>query len=80
MCQQPRRFRLLTGSSRTAVPRQQTLHELLLARLSVFAGSASLPSVTTVVMSTEIPVRAALRRRFGRPLPPLPGELPDAAQ
>jgi predicted ATPase len=52
------RFRLLTGGSRTALPRQQTLHalidwsygllsspeKLLLARLSVFLGSAALAS------------------------------------
>ena len=63
------RFRLLTGGSRTALPRQQTLHalidwsygllndaeKLLLARLSVFSGSATLASITAVVVSAEIP-------------------------
>src|SRR6266566_9707798 len=63
------RFRLLTGGSRTALPRQQTLHALidwsygllsdaekiLLARLSVFFGTAALASITAVVASAEIP-------------------------
>jgi predicted ATPase/DNA-binding winged helix-turn-helix (wHTH) protein len=62
------RFRLLTGGSRTALPRQQTLHALIdwsyellsdaekrsLARLSVFLGSATLASITAVVASGEI--------------------------
>jgi len=62
------RFRLLTGGSRTALPRQQTLHALidwsyeilsdaektLLARLSVFLGSATLASITAVVASREL--------------------------
>ena len=57
------RFRLLTGGSRTAVPRHQTLHALIdwsyellsgaeqhmLRRLSVFAGSTSLASIAAVV-------------------------------
>ena len=56
------RFRLLTGGSRTALPRQQTLHalidwsygllsapeQLLLARLSVFLGSAAPASISEV--------------------------------
>jgi predicted ATPase/class 3 adenylate cyclase len=56
------RFRLLTGGSRTALPRQQTLRatvgwsyslltpaeQLLLARLSVFAGSFDLPAAEAV--------------------------------
>ncbi len=56
------RFRLLTGGSRTALPRQQTLRalidwswdlldeaeKLLLCRLSVFAGSMSLEAVEAV--------------------------------
>jgi predicted ATPase/DNA-binding winged helix-turn-helix (wHTH) protein len=60
------RFRLLTGGSRTAMPRHQTLHALidwsyallseaekmLLARLSVFAGLAS---VIAVVADGGIP-------------------------
>ena len=63
------RFRLLTGGSRTALPRQQTLQalidwsygllgeaeKLLLARLSVFVGAATLASITAVVESAEIP-------------------------
>ena len=62
------RFRLLTGGSRTALPRQQTLHALidwsygllsdaekiLLGRLSVFSGSATLASIRTVVATVEI--------------------------
>src|SRR5215468_12561993 len=57
------RFRLLTGGSRTALPRQQTLHALidwsyallsaaekiLLGRLSVFFCNAGLASITAVV-------------------------------
>jgi predicted ATPase/class 3 adenylate cyclase/Tfp pilus assembly protein PilF len=56
------RFRLLTGGSRTALPRQQTLHalidwswelltaaeQLLLPRLSVFAGGMTLEAVEAV--------------------------------
>jgi predicted ATPase/DNA-binding winged helix-turn-helix (wHTH) protein len=63
------RFRLLTAGNRTALPRQQTLHALidwsyallsdgekiLLARLSVFFGTAALASITAVVASAEIP-------------------------
>jgi predicted ATPase/DNA-binding winged helix-turn-helix (wHTH) protein len=63
------RFRLLTGGSRTALPRQQTLHalidwsygllseaeKLLLARLSVFSGSATRASIAAVVAGTGIP-------------------------
>jgi hypothetical protein len=63
------RFRLLTGGSRTALPRQQTLHalidwsygllsdaeKLLLTRLSVFSGSATLASIAAVVAGGEIP-------------------------
>jgi predicted ATPase/DNA-binding winged helix-turn-helix (wHTH) protein len=63
------RFRLLTAGSRTALPRQQTLHALidwsydllsdaekiLLARLSVFFGTAALASITAVVASAEVP-------------------------
>lgn len=63
------RFRVLTGGSRTALPRQQTLHalidwsydllsdaeKLLLGRLSVFLGATSLPSIAAVVESAEIP-------------------------
>ena len=63
------RFRLLTGGSRTALPRQQTLHALiewsygllsdvektLLARLSVFLGETTLASISAVVTGDEMP-------------------------
>jgi predicted ATPase/DNA-binding winged helix-turn-helix (wHTH) protein len=62
------RFRLLCQGNRTALPRQQTLHALidwsygllskaektLLARLSVFLGSATLDSITAVVTGAEL--------------------------
>jgi predicted ATPase/DNA-binding winged helix-turn-helix (wHTH) protein len=62
------RFRLLTAGTRTALPRQQTLHALidwsygllteaekiLLARLSIFVGSTTLGSITAVVADTDI--------------------------
>ena len=60
------RFRLLTGGSRTALPRQQTLHatmewsyqllsereRVLLRRMSVFAGGFSLEAVENVCMAS----------------------------
>jgi len=63
------RFRLLTGGSRTALARQQTLHALidwsygllpeaekiLLSRLSVFLGGTTLASIAAVVDSPEVP-------------------------
>jgi predicted ATPase/DNA-binding winged helix-turn-helix (wHTH) protein len=63
------RFRILTGGSRTALPRQQTLHatidwsydlltapeKQLLARLSVFLGSTTLPSIAAVVAGKDLP-------------------------
>jgi predicted ATPase len=63
------RFRLLTGASRTALPRQQTLHALidwsygllseaeriLLDRLSVFVGGTTLASITAVAAGVETP-------------------------
>jgi predicted ATPase/DNA-binding winged helix-turn-helix (wHTH) protein len=63
------RFRLLTGASRTALPRQQTLHatidwsydllseaeRILLERLSVFVGSTTLASITAVAAGAETP-------------------------
>ena len=63
------RFQLLTGGSRTALPRQQTLHALidwsygllsdaektLIARLSVFLGGATLASVIAVAAGEETP-------------------------
>jgi predicted ATPase/DNA-binding winged helix-turn-helix (wHTH) protein len=65
------RFEILTGGSRTALPRQQTLHalidwsyglltdaeRLLLARLSVFLGGSTLASITAVVADDQIPRR-----------------------
>jgi predicted ATPase/DNA-binding winged helix-turn-helix (wHTH) protein len=68
-CGLDERFRLLTGGSRTALPRHQTLHalidwsygllsaaeKLLLARLSVFSGSTTLASITAVVAGRGIP-------------------------
>jgi predicted ATPase/DNA-binding winged helix-turn-helix (wHTH) protein len=62
------RFRLLTGASRTALPRQQTLHAAIdwsysllseperqmLTRLAVFPGSATLPSIEAVVGNTDV--------------------------
>lgn len=61
------RFRLLTGGSRSALPRQQTLQALidwswnllpaddqrLLARLSVFAGGWTLDAAANVVPATD---------------------------
>ncbi|MFL6797998.1 MAG: winged helix-turn-helix domain-containing protein [Xanthobacteraceae bacterium] len=62
------RFRLLTGGSRTALPRQQTLHatidwsysllsepeKLMLTRLSVFLGGSSLASIIAVVADAQL--------------------------
>ncbi|HEX5865443.1 MAG TPA: tetratricopeptide repeat protein, partial [Casimicrobiaceae bacterium] len=67
------RFRLLTRGSRTALPRQQTLHalidwsyglltdaeKLLLARLSVFFGGSTLASITAVAAAELPPQHAA---------------------
>jgi len=64
------RFRLLTGGSRTALPRQQTLRALidwsydllfeneriLLRRLAVFSGGCTLEAVEQVCASTEYDV------------------------
>jgi predicted ATPase/DNA-binding winged helix-turn-helix (wHTH) protein len=68
-CGLDERFRLLTGGSRTALRRHQTLHalldwsygllsepeKLLLARLSVFLSSATLASITAVAGGEGIP-------------------------
>jgi predicted ATPase/DNA-binding CsgD family transcriptional regulator len=68
------RFALLTGGSRTALPRQQTLRatvdwswELLtgpertvLARLSVFAGGFGLPAAEAVATGPDVPAEAVL--------------------
>jgi predicted ATPase/DNA-binding winged helix-turn-helix (wHTH) protein len=62
------RFNLLTAGTRTALPRQQTLHalidwsygllspeeKLLLGRLSVFRGASTLESVTSVTACEEL--------------------------
>lgn len=64
------RFRLLSGGSRTALPRQQTLRALidwsydllneeeraLLCRSSVFTGGWTLPAIEAVCSSEETPV------------------------
>jgi predicted ATPase/class 3 adenylate cyclase/DNA-binding CsgD family transcriptional regulator len=63
-----RRFQLLTGSSRTAMPRQQTLQasldwshalltepeQIVFRRLGVFAGSFDLEAATTVTAAADI--------------------------
>ena len=63
------RFRLLTGGSRTALPRQQTLHALidwsyglltavekrLLEEMAVFVGGTTLASITAVVAGAKMP-------------------------
>ncbi len=62
------RFRILTGGSRTALPRQQTMRALidwsydlldgreqaLLSALSIFAGSFSLEAATAVCVSDDL--------------------------
>jgi predicted ATPase len=62
------RFQLLTGGARTALPRQQTLHDLidwsyqllskpeqlLLARMAVFLGRTTLASIAEVVADREL--------------------------
>jgi len=68
------RFRVLTGGSRTALPRQQTLRalidwsyelcsageQLLWARLSAFADGFDLDAVEEVCTSPELPVERVL--------------------
>jgi predicted ATPase/DNA-binding winged helix-turn-helix (wHTH) protein len=63
------RFKILTGGSRTALPRQQTLHALidwsygflteaektLFARLAVFLGGTTSASIAAVVADKQIP-------------------------
>jgi predicted ATPase/DNA-binding NarL/FixJ family response regulator len=70
------RFRLLTGGSRTALPRQQTLRAaidwsyhrlddldaLLFRRLSVFAGDCALDSVEAVCCDERIPAAEVVDR------------------
>ncbi len=83
-------FRLLTGGSRTALPRQQTLREtldwsykllseperILLQRLSVFAGGASLEAIEAVCaeattddrrLTTDLGGQQSLSSDVGRP-------------
>ena len=69
-----RRFELLTGAGRAALPRHQTLHttiewsydlltpaeRTLLARLSVFAGRFTLDDVEPVCCFDDVPSSAAL--------------------
>ncbi|HEY4028036.1 MAG TPA: LuxR C-terminal-related transcriptional regulator [Candidatus Dormibacteraeota bacterium] len=73
------RFRLLTGGSRTALPRHQTLraaldwgHQLLnederklFRRLSAFAGPFELASAEAVGASADLPVETILQRLSG---------------
>jgi predicted ATPase/class 3 adenylate cyclase/Tfp pilus assembly protein PilF len=68
------RFRLLTGGSRTALPRQRTLRAAidwsydllaeaersLLRRVSVFSGGFSLEAAETVCASEQVPVEEVL--------------------
>jgi predicted ATPase/DNA-binding SARP family transcriptional activator len=73
------RFRLLTSGSRTAHPRQQTLHSTiawsvnllddaeraLFARLSVFAGSFHLKAAGEICSGEEVPAAEVLDRLTG---------------
>ena len=68
------RFRLLTGGSRTALPRQQTLRalvdwswdlleeeeKLLLQRLSVFMGGMGLPAIEAICADERLEANAIL--------------------
>ncbi len=76
------RFRLLTGGSRTALPRQQTLQALidwswdlleeidrqLLRRLSVFVGGATLDAATAVTGGSELETLEGIGRLVDRSL------------
>ncbi|MEO6294834.1 MAG: hypothetical protein ABIP01_04180, partial [Candidatus Limnocylindria bacterium] len=76
------RFRLLTGGSRTALPRQQTLQALidwswdlleepdreLLRRLSVFVGGATLDAATAVTGKPELETLEGIGRLVDRSL------------
>ena len=73
------RFELLTGGSRTAVPRHQTLRavvdwswellsgpeQVLARRLAVFPGGATLAAAEQVCQDTVLPARAVLPALFG---------------
>ncbi len=76
------RFRLLTGGSRTALPRQQTLQALIdwswdlleeadrqvLRRLSVFVGGATLDAATAVIGEGELETLEGIGRLVDRSL------------
>lgn len=82
------RFRMLTGGSRTALPRQQTLKTLcdwcfsllseperdLLCRLSVFAGGWTLAAAAAVCMDTNVEQSAA---KLSNDIPDLLAHLVD---
>ncbi len=89
------RFRLLTGGSRTALPRQQTLRALidwshgllsgpervLLRRLSIFAGGWTLETAEEVASSSEQGASAAATDAFRSPTrTELPGAPFDLAR
>jgi predicted ATPase len=73
------RFELLTGGSRTAVPRHQTLRavvdwswellsgpeQVLARRLAVFPGGATLAAAEQVCQDTVLPAQAILPALFG---------------
>jgi predicted ATPase/DNA-binding SARP family transcriptional activator len=73
------RFELLTGGSRTAVPRHQTLRavvdwswellsepeQVLARRLAIFSGGVRLPTAEQVCQDAALPVEAVLPAIFG---------------
>jgi predicted ATPase/DNA-binding SARP family transcriptional activator len=82
------RFRLLTGGSRAALPRQQTLKGLidwsydllphseraLLRRLSIFAGGWTLEAAEAVCSDDGLPANS---EKPAPPTPLMPGPIPD---